>query len=44
MVQSNKPPVKREEVKQKKRTEIEEDFIKYGLENFTDIAKADAKF
>lgn len=32
MKRSNKPPAKREEVKQKKRTEQEDDFINYGLE------------
>ena len=41
MGRSKKPPVKREEVKQKKRTEMEEDFIAYGLENFLNMANGD---
>ena len=39
MTRSNKPPLKQLEVKQKKRTEMEENFILYGLEEHVDLAK-----
>ena len=39
MTRSQKPALKQEQVKQKKRTEIEEDFINYGLGDFTEMAK-----
>ena len=39
MTRSNKPPLKQLEVKQKKRTGMEENFILYGLEEHVDLAK-----
>ena len=43
MTRSKKPAVQAEEVQKKTRTEIEDDFINYGLENFLYMAKAQNK-
>ena len=43
MIRTEKPAVKIETYTKKKRSDIEDDFINYGLGNFLDIARSSAK-